>query len=327
VRIGVIGPIDPDLFADNICDSLFRMGHTAVPLGSARGFVRGSVLPRLAYLAREHSAAFDDRLQRSVLNRAVAADCDIILNTEGNLAPDIVAELDRRGVPVALWFPDSVLSFGRSRMLAAPYRALFFKDPAVVTRLRDSLGIPAWYLPEACNPHWHRPVAEGRRQPHVAVVGNMHVARIMLVRRLHDAGIPIVLYGAPIASWARELLPPELSVRPPVFREQKSYVFGSAVAVLNNVHLSEMAGVNCRLFEATAAAGAVLCERRAALDTLFDIDREVLAYRSFAELLDQARTLLNSPQLAVDLGEAATKRAHAEHAYEQRLQQIIELVA
>jgi spore maturation protein CgeB len=51
--------------------------------------------------------------------------------------------------------------------------------------------------------------------------------------------------------------------------------------VLDNLHPAEMHGLNCRLFEATAAGRAVLCESRPARAELFDTDREVLAFASF----------------------------------------------
>ena len=70
--------------------------------------------------------------------------------------------LRRAGVKVAFWFPDAVSSFGRQKMLLAPYDAMFFKEPHVVERLRATLDLPVHYLPQGCNPRWHRPMTARR---------------------------------------------------------------------------------------------------------------------------------------------------------------------
>jgi spore maturation protein CgeB len=94
--------------------------------------------------------------------------------------------------------------------------------------------------------------------------------------------------------------------------------------VLNNLHPAEMNSVNARLFEATAAGGAVLCEHRDVLQDLFRVDEEVLAFSTFDELVDHCRLLLNDSGLTRTIGDAATQRAHAEHTYEIRLTAILE---
>ena len=40
MRIGVIGPVAPDRFAENISDALDRIGHRVTKLGSAGAFHR-----------------------------------------------------------------------------------------------------------------------------------------------------------------------------------------------------------------------------------------------------------------------------------------------
>src|SRR5207244_35692 len=136
--------------------------------------------------------------------------------------------LRRHRIPVALWFPDAISNLGRARCLTAPYTTLFFKDPLLVRRLRDTVGLPVEYLPEACNPRWHRPIGEAGVEPHIAVVGNTYVTRLLLIRRLQAAGIPLVIHGGATPRWARQLMPAGLHVRPPVFRDEKSRVFRAA---------------------------------------------------------------------------------------------------
>jgi spore maturation protein CgeB len=326
VRIGLVGPHGPDMSQDNIGECLQRGGHQVCYLGETRPAVRGRVATRLVSLAMTAQPRLERHVHGRLVRAALDRECEAVITTDGTLSPHAVAELRRARIPVALWFQDHVSSMGRQRMLEAPYTALFFKDTVLVQRLRDTLGLPVWYLPQACNPRWHRPLGEPGAQRHIAVVGNTYLSRLGLLRRLHDAGIPLAIHGGPAPRWATPL-PPGLSVRRPVFRDDKSRVFRTAAGVLNNLHPAEIHGVNRRLFEATGAGAAVLCERRPALADLYDLDREVIPFTDFQELLDQCTVLLSSPDRTKEIGDAAAKRAHAHHTYEDRMPVILEKLA
>ncbi len=331
MHLGLVGPAGPDLFVDNIADTLSRMGHRVSLLGSARAELahRTGRLVRLAAVGAELALtrlpSVESRYHRRLVRRAHELGCDAVINTDGTVLPDTVADLRRYRIPTALWFADAVCNLGSQRMLLAPYTAMFFKDPLLVERLRATLDAPVEYLPEACNPRWHQPAGPAGTEPVIVVAGNVYPSRLVLLRRLHDAGIPLVVYGVP-AAWARGLLPPGMHTGRPVFREEKSRVYRRAAGVLNNLHPAEMHSVNCRLFEATGAGAAVLCERRPVLADLFDTEREVVPFGDFAELVERARELLDDPGRTGELGDAASKRAHAEHSYEARLTTILERI-
>jgi spore maturation protein CgeB len=225
------------------------------------------------------------------------------------------------------WFPNHVAQLGRQLMLLAPYDALFFKDPLLVERLRGNLGLPVYYLPEACNPRCHRPLAPAGTEPHLVVVGSMYPSRVRLLERLMAKGIPLKLYGGAAPQWLGDTPVLNLHTRRFVFREEKARVFRAAAGVLNDLHPAEMTGLNARLFEATGSGGAVLTEFRPALPELFTADREVLVFHDFDELVGQASRLLNTAGLTARLGDAAAQRAHRDHAYEMRLQVLIEKVS
>jgi spore maturation protein CgeB len=327
MHVGLIGTPGPDRFQDNIADALRQMGHRVTELGDALVARGGRVATRTADLVFTAMPGVERRYQHRAVRSALEHECDAVISTAGGLSPDAVSGLRDNGVPVALWFPDSVANMFRQRMLLAPYNALFFKDPLLVRRLRDTLNLPVWYLPEACNPHRHRPVGEPASRPTIVVVGSTYPSRLLLVRRLLDAGIPMTIYGAPTPRWAAHLLPPGLHRGRYLVGEDKARVFRGAAGVLNNLHPAEMHGVNCRLFEAAGSGAAVLCERRPVLDELFDTEREVVPFSTFDELLEQAKALIADPSLTRDVGDAASKRAHAEHTYELRLETILDRLA
>ncbi|GAA2501944.1 CgeB family protein [Winogradskya humida] len=324
MHLGLIGPYAPDMFLHNIGDALVRLGHQVTHLGVVRSERGGRVRARLTDLALAAHPRAEDRYQRHLADAARRSGCQAVITTDGSLPPAVVGMLRRNRIPVVLWFPDAVTNMGRQRMLTAPYSAMFFKDPLLVQRLRDVLGLPVGYLPEACNPRWHRPIGAAGTERVVVVAGNIYPSRVVLLQRLHAAGVPLRIYGGPPARWIRGLLPPDLYAGRSVYREEKSMVFRSAVAVLNNLHPGEMSGVNCRLFEASGAGAAVLCERRPVLGELFDLDREVVPYSTFDELTERIRELFDDQRLGAEYGDAASKRAHAEHAYDVRMPAILE---
>jgi spore maturation protein CgeB len=326
MRVGIIGPIGPERFAENIADALLRMGHEPVRLGPAWARHRSRIVNRATGLARQAAPQLDGRAQLRVIRRALAAECDVIINVDSCLMPAAVTRLRTAGLPVAFWFPDHVANMGRQLMLLGPYDALFFKEPHLVERLRGILDLPVYYLPEACNPRWHRPTVPAGTEPYLAVAGNMYPYRVRLVERLLSKGVPVRIFGAPIPRWTGPTPAQASHSGRTVFGAEKARVFRSAAGVLSSMHPAEITGANGRLFQAAGCGGAVLSEFRPAVPELFSVGHEVLVYRDFDELVDQATRLLTEPGLTARIGDAAAVRAHRDHTYDLRVADILEKI-
>lgn len=326
MHVGVIGQIHPDYFADNICDALRRTGHVVTEFGPARDVPEYGMLGVGLNQARQLLPRLDERAQRGIADKVLAAGCDAVINIDSRLMPSVVARIRQGGARVAFWFPDAVLNFGRGLMILAPYDALFFKEPHMVDRLHAMLDSPVYYLPQACNPRWHRPLVPAGTEPYLVIAGNMYPSRLRVLERLMAKGIPLRLYGTGFPRWAGDSPVHAAHMGRSVFREDKARVFRSAAAVLNTLHPAEIAGVNVRLFEAAGCGAAVLTEYRATLPELFDVDREVLSFRDFDELISQAVRLLNDPGLRASIGDAASERAHSDHTYDLRVSEILEKI-
>jgi spore maturation protein CgeB len=324
MRIEIIGPAGPDSFAANIIDALLAMGHAPVALGSSSRSIGGPYTSAVTMTIRNALPALDERVQLRIARAALHAECEIVINLEQQLMPGVVRQLRRNGIKVAMWFPDALVNMGRQLMLLAPYDVVFVKEPHLVDRLRAVLDLPLCYLPQACNPRWHRPLTAPGTEPYLVIAGNMYPSRILLLERLLASGIPLRLYGAGFPRWARETPLSEVHAGRPVFGEEKARVFRSAAAVLNTMHPGEISGVNVRLFEAAGCGAAVLTEFRPTLPDLFAVGDEVLAFHDFDELIDQATRLLSEDGLSAKLGDAAALRAHESHTYERRLPIILE---
>jgi spore maturation protein CgeB len=327
MRVGVVGAAEPDYFADNVGDALGRIGNTVTYLGPARVNHRGRRMAGVATVARQAMPRLEDRAQQRIVQAALDAGCEAVINLDAHLMPSAVTRLRRAGIRVAFWFPDHVSNLGRQLMLLAPYDALFFKDPHIVDHLRATLDIPVYYLPQGCNPRWHRPHCPAGTQPYIVVAGNMYPSRVRLLEQLIAKGVPLKLYGTDFPRWIGDTPVRSVHTGRCVFREDKAEVFRSAAGVLNTMHPAEVIGVNSRLFEAAGSGAAVITEFRASVPELFDIGTEVLAYHDFGELVDHATRLLNEAGLTSRLGDAAARRAHRDHSYDLRVAEILEKVS
>ena len=327
MRIGVIGRVERDMFAANIAEAVDDAGHIAVPLGPARASHRLKITGRLAAISLEALPHLDQQAQRRIVHAAADAACELVISADARMMPESVAGLRRGGARVALWFPDAVINLGRGLMLMAPYDALFFKEPHLVDRLRAMLDLPVYYLPQACNPRCHRPAVPAGTEPYLVIAGNMYPSRVRLLERLMAKGIPVRAYGSAIPRWIGDSAIRGIHAGRPIFAEEKARVFRSAVGVLNNMHPAEVAGVNLRLFEAAGSGAAVLSEFRPVTPDLFTVGEEVLAFKDFDELVEQASRLLHEPGLTARLGDAAARRAHRDHTMAQRVVTIIEKMA
>lgn len=302
------------------------MGHQAIALGSAYS-LGGPRTSRVAVFIRNAVPRLDEREQGRIARAASDRGCEVVINIEQRLMPGVVCQLRRNGAKVAFWFPDALLNMGRQLMLLAPYDAIFFKEPHLVDRFRAVLDLPVFYLPEACHPRWHRPMVPAGTEPYLVIAGNMYPSRIRVLERLLAKGIPLRLYGPGFPRWVGPTPLRNVHVGRCVFREEKARVFRSAAAVLNTMHPAEVNGVNARLFEAAGCGAAVLTEYRPSLEELFAIGDEVLAFRDFGELMNQAERLLGEGGLTARIGDAAARRAHRNHTYERRLAVILEKLA
>jgi spore maturation protein CgeB len=327
MKVGVVGAAEPDLFADNVGSAFRHAGHVVTQLGPAGASYRHPVTGALTQLARQALPSLDERGQQSIVRSAVDAECEMVINLDIRLTPSVVVQLRHARMRVAFWFPDHVANVGRQRMLMAPYDALFFKEPHLVDRLRANLDLPVYYLPQGCNPQWHRPLVPAGTEPHLVVAGNMYPSRVRLLERLMAKGIPLKLYGSKFPRWIGETRLREVHTGRVVFREDKARAFRSAAGVLNTMHLGEVSGVNSRLFEAAGCGAAVLTEFRPTVPQLFTLGEEVLAFHDFDELVDQANRLLSEAELTARLGDAASRRAHRDHSYDARVAAILEKLA
>jgi spore maturation protein CgeB len=331
VKVAIVGAEFADSFAENAAVSLRAGSHEVENVPPFRRLPkRRSPLATRLRDEMHLSRALTNWSQGHLADEIAGANPDLVLVLDYRIAPSSIDRIrEASKAPVVFWFPDPAGNLRRETHVLSKYDALFFKDSALVRHYRSVLGLNAYFLPEACNPVWHRPMGDvcGPTAPAVLVAGNVYPTRFLLLRRLVGAGVGVQVYGAPWARW----LPSDPTLDRSytgrfLAREKKAQTFRSAPVVLNSLVSTEGDGLNCRLFEAAGCGAVVLTEWRPRLPELFR-DNEVRSYTDFEGLVDQLKELVSLPvEQRRSMGDAAAARAHGEHTYLHRFESIVDVI-
>jgi len=245
---------------------------------------------------------------------------DIVLVFKGaGLAGPEVGDLRRRfGGRWVNWFPDDPHQLELSSRLAPAYDCFFTHDSSSLARHR-STGAHAHYLAFGCDPEYLRPSTlrpEQRWTAPLGFVGSRDDVREPVLRELAAAGL--MAWGP---GWPRG----------PVYGENfVKALAGAAVGVNVHQQFGERGdparygtGANMRVFELAAVGTAQLSDAKADIARHFTPDREIVLYRSVAELVDRARALLADDALRRRLAAAARERAVREHTWRHRLEELV----
>jgi spore maturation protein CgeB len=183
------------------------------------------------------------------------------------------------------------------------------------------------YLPEACNPIWHRTETPTTREEHdeyaceVVVVGNIYPYREHILDRLPPA-INLRIYGN-LSRYVRSERVRKAYTGRYVTKREKALAFGGAQIVLNTLHYGEIKSLNARLFEATACGGFVLTHASPVLDQCFVPGEEVIAFETPSELVEAISVYLADDETRRRVAAQGQQRSHQDHTYGQRLREIL----
>jgi spore maturation protein CgeB len=331
LKIVVIGPHFTDSFARNICVTLEAMGHEVVAVPGIRTLHYQGRWARAFWTLLPKAMPAVEKHHYSTLIREVdAAKPDFILVTIGSLPPETVESLRKLGHgPVVCWYTDPMANWTRQYLLAAPWDAIFLKEPWAVRLLRDQLDQPAFYLPEAMNPMWHRR-CEGQEHGRtkyrcdLLAQGTLHYYRARMLEPFIEYDLKIWGSNAPawLSSKSRQRYTGEF-----IGETTKSCAFSSAKIALNILSHQEIEGVNCSLFEYAGCGLFQITQWKPTLEELFKPEKEVVTYRNRTELKEKVDFYSGRPDLRAEISDRAYCRAHAEHTYQVRLRNLINTIS
>ena len=112
MRVGVVGPVAPDSFAENVGDALQRTGHLVTYLGAAHYRHRNRLATGVATVARQALPSLDERVQRAIADTALEAQCEVVINLDAYLMPGVVKSAQTRSHPGGVLVPRPCGSYG-----------------------------------------------------------------------------------------------------------------------------------------------------------------------------------------------------------------------
>jgi spore maturation protein CgeB len=325
--VKVLVPFAPvaDSFTENVVVTLRAMGHNVVTSASAPRWDVEPFWKRAARVLAERTAgARPTGEERRILKLAKAFKPDMVLALTMGLNREILHELGKicPGRRV-LWWGDPPANNQRWGMLDAGWDLIYVKDASAVTKLRLA-GRNAYLLHEAMNPMWHKVVASQANDT-IAVAGNSYAFRQAVCVRLMECKVPVALYGPEPPVWSDPAYR-KAHIGKYIVREEKSRVFGEALACLNTFSLAEANSLNCRAFEIAGAGGLQLIENRPVIEQCFEPGKELLTFSIFDELMAHIQRARKEPAAMNAIREAGARRALAEHTYQHRLGIILNAV-
>lgn len=203
------------------------------------------------------------------------------------------------------------------------YDLILTSFPHYVSRLRDG-GVRSAYLRLAFEASLRERVGVWPRQFACSFVGGMgleHGERVRLLESIaRRTAVDFFGYGA-------ESLDRDSAIRRrhrgPAWALDMYRTLGRSAMTLNHhVAAAESYANNMRLYEATGMGTMLLTDAKTNLGELFDVGREVVAYRNADEACEQIRYYADHPREREAIAAAGQRRTLREHTYRHRMEEL-----
>jgi ubiquinone/menaquinone biosynthesis C-methylase UbiE len=269
-------------------------------------------------------------------NGYTGTDAEIAIEQLRRLRPDVVYFQDLSVAtreflevirPYATLIVGQIASPLPTQMYVKGFDIIISSFPHFVKRFRD-MGVTSYYQPLAFAPHVLSNLDTSRRDIGVSFVGG--------ISGVHGEGTKLLEYLAsttPIEFWGygASSLPPNSPIR----ARHHGEVWGMemfhalarlAITVNRHIDVAENFANNMRLFEATGCGALLITDYKDNLNELFEIGKEVVAYRSPEECATLVNYYLDHPDEAQQIAKAGQARTLREHTYEKRMEHTAELL-
>lgn len=231
----------------------------------------------------------------------------------GQIASPLSSDVDLRPFDLMLSsLPNFVERFRNSGLRAELFRLAF--DPLVLDRLQGDESELS-------------PTNTGEKID-VSFVGTLsahHADRIEWLEKICSQ-LPVQVWGNGVD---------ELSSGSPIRRAFRGPAWGlemyrihrrSRISLNHHIGLSAEFANNMRLYESTGTGTLLLTDQKKNLGDIFEVGREVAAYRSAEDCIEKIRYYLEHPEARETIARAGQQRTLREHTYRLRMEQLVSLV-
>lgn len=199
-------------------------------------------------------------------------------------------------------------------------------------KLFRKYGITSYYQPLAFSPEIVKKIPNmpyELRPIECSFIGGIstHHGKAFTLLEMLALQTPIQFWG-----YGAQSLPADSPVsakhRGEAWGKEMFYLMASSkIAVNRHIDVAENYANNMRLFEATGCGALLITDYKDNLSELFEIGKEVVAYRSFEECAALVNYYLINPAEAAAIAKAGQERTLRDHTYERRMAQSGEFLA
>lgn len=284
--------------------------------------------------ARDHhlklSDNIHDRRRQIVLAQIEQFAPDVVYVFEWSPLGDAFVSSIRTQVPLVVGEISSTLPKGRT---FGCYDLMISSVPQIVSHFR-SQGIQAELLPLGFDHRIVKRVVPGPARHDVSFVGGfsaVHPDRIpWLEALLREINVDVYGYGVERTDEHSTI---RRHFRGPAWGLDMYRVLSESRITLN-MHGTIQVGDwtnrdwanNLRLFEATGVGTCLITDWKPNLSELFELEREVVTYRSAAECIEKTRYYLNHEAERLAIARAGQRRTLRDHTYQARMARLLEIL-
>ena len=233
------------------------------------------------------------------------------------------------GVKTACWWINDPFQFDRGLSIAKNYDVWFSNSAESANQMKRLTGIKSYFLPTACEPSVHSPAKfDSSIACDICFAGDWSKERENLMLFLLNSSFKIHIYGP----WEKKI-PKDSKLHSFLTSgfftpEQMADYFSSSKIVLNyHTWYGKFShGVNPRLFEAAGCRTVQVTDYKEEMSTLFDLESELITYKSIDELPYLLNKLLEDDVKRDQLASSSYNRVIRDHTYLVRMQQMLDLV-
>jgi glycosyltransferase domain-containing protein len=262
---------------------------------------------------------------------------DIVIEQIRRSQPEVIYIQDMNLIPLA--FLDSVRRYAKCIVgqIATPivnqipfdrYDIIFSSFPHYIDRFRNS-GLKAYYQPLAFDPRVLYTLNTSNPR-HIACsfvggISRLHEASYQLLEMLGQT-TPIEFWG-----YGAETLPQNSLIHARHHgeawgKEMFKILSSSRITINRHGEIAENFANNMRLFEATGCGALLITDYKDNLNELFEIGKEIVAYRSAEECAALIKYYLANPEEAAEIAGAGQARTLRDHTYTRRMEQTAEIL-
>jgi hypothetical protein len=190
-------------------------------------------------------------------------------------------------------------------------------------------GVTAEYLPLAFEVGILAHLSPGPRNIPLSFVGSvstLHSERLKFLERIAEFDDLAIWGDGVLGLFNRSRI--RLRYRGSAWgREMYAILHHSKLTLNKHIDVAADYANNMRLYEATGVGTCLLTDWKENLDNLFEVGREVVAYRSEAECTDLIRFYLTHDRERVKIARAGHERCLRDHNYQRRMAELEAILA